>query len=142
MNFLEATCFSRTFRLAEDANVFLVNDIQDRLQRTLSSLELSWAVGVARELSSSLLVGESLSIANQERTDGASFVGSASHVQNNGRQRKKVQDPARHLSIQVLEKFSLVTRFARETTSQIFGKSHSDGYGVSERRARAQTPHN
>ncbi|KAH7853683.1 hypothetical protein Vadar_005510 [Vaccinium darrowii] len=129
-------------RSAEDANVFLVNDIQDRLQRTLSSLELPGAVGVASGLSSSLPVGESLSIANQERTDGGSFDGSASHVQNNGRQRQKVQDPARDLSIQVLEKFSLVTRFARETTSQIFGESHSDGYGASERRAHNQTPHN
>ncbi|KAE9464312.1 hypothetical protein C3L33_03715, partial [Rhododendron williamsianum] len=127
-------------RSAEDANVFLVNDIQDRLQRTLSSLELPGAV--ASGLSSSPTVGESLSISNEDRTDGGSFDGSASHVQQNGRRRQKVQDPARDLSIQVLEKFSLVTRFARETTSQIFGEIHSDGYGDSERRAHNQTLQN
>ncbi|XP_058206888.1 uncharacterized protein LOC131320256 isoform X2 [Rhododendron vialii] len=127
-------------RSAEDANVFLVNDIQDRLQRTLSSLELPGAV--ASGLSSSPTVGESLSILNEDRTDGGSFDGSASHVQQNGRRRQKVQDPTRDLSIQVLEKFSLVTRFARETTSQIFGEIHSDVYGGSERRAHNQTPQN
>lgn len=111
-------------------------------KRTLSSLELPGAVAVASGLSSSPTVGESLSISNEDRTDGGSFDGSVSHVLQNGRRRQKVQDPARDLSIQVLEKFSLVTRFARETTSQIFGEIHSDGYGDSERRAHNQTPQN
>ncbi|CAL5379389.1 unnamed protein product [Camellia sinensis] len=53
---------------------------------------------------------------------------------NNGRRMQKVQDPARDLSMQVLEKFSRVTRFARETTSQIFRESHSDSFGTNERR--------
>jgi hypothetical protein len=34
---------------------------------------------------------------------------------------RKQKDPARDISLQVLEKFSLVTRFARETTAQLFG---------------------
>lgn len=52
----------------------------------------------------------------------------------NGRPRPKVHDPARDLSIQVLEKFSLVTRFARETTSQLLRESLNNGYGANERR--------
>ncbi|KAI8022895.1 TBC1 domain family member 15 [Camellia lanceoleosa] len=127
-------------RSAEDANVFLVNDFQDPLQRTLSSLELPRAV-VANGLSSSVSVDECPSIDNSERTDGGAFDGSASHIQNNGRRRQKVQDPARDLSIQVLEKFSRVTRFARETTSQIFRESHSDSFGTNERRTHNLTPH-
>lgn len=43
----------------------------------------------------------------------------------NGR-RQKNYDPARDISIQVLEKFSLVTRFARETTSQLFRETQLD----------------
>ncbi|CAL5397170.1 unnamed protein product [Camellia sinensis] len=127
-------------RSAEDANVFLVNDFQDPLQRTLSSLELPRAV-VANGLSSSVSVDECPSIDNSERTDGGAFDGTASHIQNNGRRRQKVQDPARDLSIQVLEKFSRVTRFARETTSQIFRESHSDSFGTNERRTHNLTPH-
>ncbi|GMP35124.1 hypothetical protein CsSME_00007701 [Camellia sinensis var. sinensis] len=80
-------------------------------QRTLSSLKLPRAV-VANGLSSSVSVDECPSIDNSERTDGGAFDGSASHIQNNGRRRQKVQDPARDLSIQVLEKFSRVTRFS------------------------------
>ncbi|KAF5959330.1 hypothetical protein HYC85_000539 [Camellia sinensis] len=80
-------------------------------QRTLSSLKLPRAV-VANGLSSSVSVDECPSIDNSERTDGGAFDGSASHIQNNRRRRQKVQDPARDLSIQVLEKFSRVTRFS------------------------------
>ncbi|PSS20939.1 TBC1 domain family member 15 like [Actinidia chinensis var. chinensis] len=128
-------------RSAEDANVFLVNDFQDRLQRTLSSLELPRAVAVANGLSSSVSGSESLSIENQEKTEGVAFDGSASHIQQNGRRKPKVQDPARDLSIQVLEKFSLVTRFARETTSHIFRESHNDSHGANQRRTHNETPH-
>ncbi|KAI7992924.1 TOM1-like protein 9 [Camellia lanceoleosa] len=55
---------------------------------------------VANGLSSSVSVDECPSIDNSERTDGGAFDGSASHIQNNGRRRQKVQDPARDLSIQ------------------------------------------
>lgn len=59
--------------------------------------------------------------------------------QLNGRQRHKVQDPARDISIQVLEKFSLVTKFARETTSQLFRENHDNGFNVLERRNSNQS---
>ncbi|XP_065849467.1 uncharacterized protein [Euphorbia lathyris] len=118
-------------RSLEDANVFLVNDFQNPLQRTLSSLEMPRAVPFASGASAS--AGESPSYENQERVDGDIHGGSfTSH--NVGRQRQKSVDPARDLSIQVLEKFSLVTKFARETTSQLFRENHSNGYGAIERK--------
>jgi hypothetical protein len=39
------------------------------------------------------------------------------------RQHKQSKDPARDLSIQVLEKFSMVTKFARDTSAHLFGES-------------------
>ncbi|CAL5438897.1 unnamed protein product [Camellia sinensis] len=128
-------------RSAEDANVFLVNDFQDRLQRTLSSLELPRAVAVATGPSSPISDGGPPSYENQERTEVGTFDGSASLIQHNGRQRQKFHDPARDISIQLLEKFSLVTRLARETTSQLFRDSDSDVFGANERRNHDQTPH-
>ncbi|KAF3961717.1 hypothetical protein CMV_013693 [Castanea mollissima] len=125
-------------RSSEDANAFLVNDFQNPLQRTLSSLELPRAVSVAIEPSTSFSAGESPSNENQQRTDGGFHNEVSSISQYNAKQRQKVHDP-RDLSIQVLEKFSLVTKFARETTSQLFRESHGDGYGAIERRNHDQS---
>ncbi|XP_021808974.1 TBC1 domain family member 15 [Prunus avium] len=127
-------------RSADDANVFLVNDFQNPLQRTLSSLELPRALSVASGQSTSVSVGETSSDENQERTSGDVYEGSISSSQYNERQRQRVHDPARDLSIHVLEKFSLVTKFARETTSQLFRDNHSNGYGAIERRSNNQSP--
>ncbi|KAL6274862.1 hypothetical protein ACE6H2_025554 [Prunus campanulata] len=127
-------------RSADDANVFLVNDFQNPLQRTLSSLELPRALSVASGQSTSVSVGKTSSDENQERTSGDVYEGSISSSQYNERQRQRVHDPARDLSIQVLEKFSLVTKFARETTSQLFRDNHSNGYGAIERRSNNQSP--
>ncbi|XWS17118.1 hypothetical protein CRYUN_Cryun33cG0040900 [Craigia yunnanensis] len=126
-------------RSAEDANVFLMNDFQNPLQRTLSSLELPRAVSVTSVPSTPVSVGESTSHENEERTDVRVHDGSASIPRYNGRQRQKVHDPARDISIQVLEKFSLVTKFARETTSQLFRETHSNGFGPFERRNSHQS---
>ncbi|XP_027071026.1 uncharacterized protein [Coffea arabica] len=126
-------------RSAEDANVFVVNDFQDPLQRTLSSLELPRAVSVLNSPSTSVASNESPASGNQEKTDGSAFDSISSGVRQNGRQRQKTNDPARDLSIQVLEKFSLVTRFARETTSQLFREAHMDGYVANERRKQDQS---
>ncbi|KAJ9548570.1 hypothetical protein OSB04_021113 [Centaurea solstitialis] len=79
-------------------NLFLDN------MRTLSSLELPRTLSIAKSASSS------------------SFTNSSSE----GGARQKGSDTARDISIQVLEKFSLVTRFARETTSQLFRESLLD----------------
>lgn len=110
------------------------------LQRTLSSLELPRALSVASGQSTSVSVGETSSDENQERTSGDVYEGSISSSQYNERQRQRVHDPARDLSIQVLEKFSLVTKFARETTSQLFRDNHSNGYGAIERRSNNLSP--
>ena len=82
-------------------------------------------------------VDESTLNENQERTDGGVNNLSASVPQFHGRPRHKVHDP-RDLSIQVLEKFSLVTKFARETTSQLFGENQSNGFSGYERRTHVQ----
>lgn len=101
-------------------------------QRTLSSLELPRSL--ANGTRSSSFTG-SPSDGNSERDDNvASESDHSSSIQQNNRQRQKNHDPARDISIQVLEKFSLVTRFARETTSQLFRESLADGHGPSERR--------
>ncbi|XP_027329722.1 TBC1 domain family member 15 [Abrus precatorius] len=125
-------------RSAEDANVFLVNDFQNTLQRTLSSLELPRAVPLTSGPSNMSVDGSILN-ENQERADSGVDNGSLSVPQFHGRPRNKVHDPARDLSIQVLEKFSLVTKFARETTSQLFGENQSNGFSASERRTHIQT---
>ena len=120
-------------RSGEDANVFLVNDSQHTLQRTLSSLELPRAVSVACGPS----VDETNLNENQERTDSGANNLSASVPQFHGRPKHKAHDP-RDLSIQVLEKFSLVTRFARETTSQLFGENQNNGFSGYERSTQIQ----
>lgn len=97
----------------------------------MSSLELPRAVPIANGVSPSDSTSE---ITNQSKFDGSSS------VQENGGQRQKMNDPARDLSIQVLEKFSLVTRFARETTSQLF-REGSDSYSASEKRNHKQSSH-
>ncbi|KVI11681.1 protein of unknown function DUF3548 [Cynara cardunculus var. scolymus] len=111
-------------RSSEDANVFLVNNLQDPLQRTLSSLELPRTISIAKSASSSSFT-DSPSDGNLERLDGGA--------------RKKGSDTARDISIQVLEKFSLVTRFARETTSQLFRESLVDDFGTNENKKRNQS---
>ncbi|ERN16643.1 TBC1 domain family member 15 isoform X1 [Amborella trichopoda] len=111
-------------RSADDANVFLVNDLQDPLQRSLSSLELPRAVPVANVASSSSSLASVHSDDNSNQRSNADYHDSSfSPTESVGRHRQKVRDPARDLSIQVLEKFSLVTKFARETTSHLLRES-------------------
>lgn len=101
-------------------------------------MELPRAVSIASEPSLSS-ISESPSDGNQERSSRDERDGRMSISQLNGRQRHKVQDPARDISIQVLEKFSLVTKFARETTSQLFRENHDNGFNVLERRNSNQS---
>ncbi|KAG1327934.1 TBC1 domain family member 15 [Cocos nucifera] len=121
-------------RSADDANVFLLNDFQDPLQRSLSSLELPGVVSVANRASLRDSLSSVTSADNSERVNQETYDGSASTSEYSGRHKHKAYDPARDLSIQVLEKFSLVTKFARETTSQIFRESHNNGFSPYEKR--------
>ncbi|MCL7043277.1 hypothetical protein MKW94_003435 [Papaver nudicaule] len=120
-------------RSADDANVFLVNDFQDPLQRSLSSLELPRAVSIANSASTS--VSSAPSGETSARTDD----GGLSIIQHTGR-RQKVNDPARDISIQVLEKFSLVTKFARDTTSQLLREIQSDPFSANDRKNHILAP--
>ncbi|KAK9100705.1 hypothetical protein Scep_024135 [Stephania cephalantha] len=115
-------------RSADDANLFLLNDFQDPLQRSLSSLELPRAVSVASTSTSES--SSSSSVSSERPDDGRSYSEYQKH-------RQKSNDPARDLSIQVLEKFSLVTKFARETTSHIFREIHSDNLNTNDRKNQA-----
>ncbi|GAB2300302.1 hypothetical protein Dimus_034338 [Dionaea muscipula] len=126
-------------RSAKDANVFIVNDFQDPLQRTLSSLELPGAVSIANAPSRSSSAEESPLLDSQERFSESSYE-STSSSEYIGKQRQRTHDPARDLSIQVLEKFSLVTKFARETTSQLF-RENGDNFFVNGRRKHGQFLH-
>lgn len=92
-------------------------------QRTLSSLELPRALS---HVPSPMC--ESPTTPDPEKSE---LDKSSNNFQQNGR-RQKNHDPARDISIQVLEKFSLVTRFARETTSQLFRESYQDSFSSKE----------
>ncbi|XP_077223143.1 rabGAP/TBC domain-containing protein isoform X2 [Tasmannia lanceolata] len=121
-------------RSADDANVFVVNDLQDPLQRSLSSLELPRVISVTNGTSSSSSASSVPKTENLEMINGGLRDGNSSTYDYSGRHRQKVQDPARDLSIQVLEKFSLVTKFARETTTHLFRENHNDGSNSHERK--------
>jgi len=94
------------------------------LQKSLSSLELPGVASVANAMSRQ----NSLSFtgSNDESRHGAT----SSMSQYSSKQKHKSNDPGRDLSIQVLEKFSLVTKFARDTTSSLFrDNSAAHAYG-------------
>ncbi|KAI7729676.1 hypothetical protein M8C21_002441 [Ambrosia artemisiifolia] len=114
-------------RSSEDANLFLVNNFQDPLQRTLSSLELPGSL--ANRIPSSSGSPSDGNLENKHTSED----GHSSSMQRSNKQKQKGHDPARDISINVLEKFSLVTRFARET-SQLFRESLVDGHGPNEKR--------
>lgn len=109
------------------------------MQKTLYSLELpvSIASGPSASVSDG---GEYPSFELQGRIDGSIREEIPGPSQNHGRQTHKSHDPARDLTIQVLEKFSLVTKFARDTSSQLFRESNSNGHGAIERSSSHSPP--
>lgn len=102
-------------------------------------MELPRAVSIASAPSTPVSVGESTSLENDEGTDLQVCDGTA-RIPQYGRQRQKVHDPARDISIKVLEKFSLITKFARERTSQLLRETHSNGFAPFERRKSNHSP--
>ncbi|CAH2070218.1 unnamed protein product [Thlaspi arvense] len=121
-------------RSGEDANVFLVNDFQSPLQRTLSSLELPSSLPVASGQSTYPLDGGSSS-----DSQGRTSAGVDNRVSQYVSRKQKSHDPTRDLSIHLLEKFSLVTKFARDTTTQLF--SENNGFGSVDKRWNNQPVH-
>ncbi|KAH7671938.1 Acyl-CoA N-acyltransferase protein [Dioscorea alata] len=127
-------------RSADDANVFLVNNFQDPLQRSLSSLALPMALSVANGAPSENLSSSVPLFENSERLNGTKYYTSPNISEYSGRRKHKSHDPARDLSLQVLEKFSLVTKFARETTSHIFRENQGNSFDASEKKQQKQSP--
>jgi hypothetical protein len=120
------------------SSFFLLMGFNRVLQKTLSSLELP--VYIASGPSASVSDGgESSSCELQERIGDSIRDEIPRPSQNPGRQKHKSHDPARDLTIHVLEKFSLVTKFARDTSSQLFRESNSNGYGAVERKSSSYT---
>ncbi|XP_062222237.1 uncharacterized protein LOC133921402 [Phragmites australis] len=114
-------------RSDDDPNLFLVNDFQDPLQKSLSSLELPGVVSVANAMSRQNSLSFTGSVDEARHGDDDKHGASSSMSQYGSKQKHKSNDPGRDLSIQVLEKFSLVTKFARDTTSSLF-RDNSGAY--------------
>lgn len=122
------------FRSVDDANLFLVNDIsQDPLQKSLTSLELRDVVSTAALSSKDQHASGSYTNGHQKLIECVPLKSSSKQedaaeqrheeIKDLTERQRRIQDPARDLSIQVLEKFSLVTKFARDTTAQLFGEN-------------------
>ncbi|KAM3243187.1 hypothetical protein ACQJBY_055262 [Aegilops geniculata] len=114
-------------RSDDDPNVFLVNDFEDPLQKSLSSLELPGVATVANAMSRQNSFSFTGSVSEVRHGDDAKYGGPSTMSEYVSKQRRKSNDPGRDISFQVLEKFSLVTKFARETTSSLFRENHSSG---------------
>uniref|UniRef100_A0A0C9RV14 TBC1 domain family member 15 n=1 Tax=Wollemia nobilis TaxID=56998 RepID=A0A0C9RV14_9CONI len=114
-------------RSSEDANVFLVNDIQDPLQRSLSSLELPGALPIINSISSFNVEGSRSAVENTDATNKNHRHRNSGSPKVFGDNHERLRDPARDISIHVLEKFSLVTKLARETTAHLFGENRLSG---------------
>lgn len=100
-------------------------------------MELPRSGSIASAVSSASV---DVSPSNSERRAGEDSHDERSRISRyGGKQRHKAQDPARDLPIQILEKFSLVTKFARETTSQLFRENHNNGFSVAEMRIQNQS---
>ncbi|OEL13835.1 TBC1 domain family member 15 [Dichanthelium oligosanthes] len=117
-------------RSDDDPNVFLVNDFQDPLQKSLSSLELPGVASMANAMSRQNSLSFTGSVDETRHGAEDRHGGASSMSQYGSKQKHKSNDPGRDLSIQVLEKFSLVTKFARDTTSSLFrDNSGAHAYG-------------
>ncbi|GJM86603.1 hypothetical protein PR202_ga02478 [Eleusine coracana subsp. coracana] len=115
----------KLYRLGSDdnPNVFLVNDFQDPLQ-------LPGVATVANAMSRQNSLSFTGSVDDGVHGNDAKHGAPASMSQYGSMQKHKSNDPGRDLSIQVLEKFSLVTKFARDTTSSLFrDNSGANAYG-------------
>ena len=111
----------------------------DILQRSLTSLELRDVISTAALPSQEQNISQESMVGDQSLPEASHSNEVNSFVKNDEssvdiadasrrQQQRRVHDPARDISIQVLEKFSLVTKFARDTTAQLFGESNSLEY--------------
>ncbi|KAJ7539104.1 hypothetical protein O6H91_11G077100 [Diphasiastrum complanatum] len=118
-------------RSADDANVYLINDTQDPLQKSLTSLELTEVVPVSasatqkRKEESRPLIPDS-----EESGSGEAHPNQIGQTESPPR---KPRDATHDFSINVLEKFSMVTKFARDTTAHLMGSLENLGAEQSHR---------
>ncbi|KAG0482552.1 hypothetical protein HPP92_010636 [Vanilla planifolia] len=125
-------------RSADDSNVFLLNNFEDPLQKSLSTLELPRVLSVANTASmhnSPTLVS---SFDDSMIENGVCSSGTPSEYK--GRRKHKAHDTTHDLSIQVLEKFSLVTKFAREATTQLFREFHDSHDLLHDKKQKTSFP--
>lgn len=100
------------------------------LQKSLSSLELPGIASVANAMSRQNSLSFTGSVDESRHGDNGRHGAASSVSHYSSKQKHKSNDPGRDLSIQVLEKFSLVTKFARDTTSSLFrDNSGTHAYG-------------
>lgn len=90
------------------------------LQKSLSSLELPRVISVANGARLHHSPSTDSATDNSKRINGIASGGISTVSKYSGKKKYKVPDPAHDLSVQVLEKFSLVTKLAREATTQLF----------------------
>jgi len=112
-------------RSNDDPNVYLVNDVQDPLQRSLTSLELTEVAPVAPVIAEEAPYPVIVKKEDPKPVTGESSMASSSLETSVFRQGQR-REPARDI-INVLEKFSMVTKFARDTTAHLFGESRTLG---------------
>ncbi|KAH9614995.1 hypothetical protein KSS87_001488 [Heliosperma pusillum] len=98
--------------------------------KSLSSLELPGVITIATP-SANASAAVSPTAENQNKAGESQYAANLIS-ENRSRQKQKGNDPARDLSIQVLEKFSLVTKFARDTTSQLFGENSGENFFLND----------
>ncbi|KAH0451752.1 hypothetical protein IEQ34_019051 [Dendrobium chrysotoxum] len=108
--------------------------------KSLSSLELPRVLSVANGTPMQGSPNEVSSIYDSMRVDGITASGTSSAFEYRGRHRRKTHDPTHDLSIHVLEKFSLVTKFAREATTQLFGEFHESHELLHDREQKDSSP--
>ncbi|KAG0553435.1 hypothetical protein KC19_12G011400 [Ceratodon purpureus] len=104
-------------RSNDDSNVYLVNDVQDPLQRSLTSLELTEVTPVA------VVVEPPPIVTKKDETVQPVEESPASTSMQTSVYRQGPRREASREIINVLEKFSMVTKFARDTTAHLFGES-------------------
>ncbi|KAK8916326.1 hypothetical protein KSP39_PZI022349 [Platanthera zijinensis] len=102
-------------RSAEDLNIFLLNDFRDPLQRSLLSFELPRAISISKS-------------GPVQNTSSAYSIEGSSGSEYHERRATMLKNPSSDISLHVLEKFSLITRFARDATSEIFHEHRNKSY--------------
>lgn len=107
-------------RSNDDSNVYLVNDVQDPLQRSLTSLELTEVTPVSVITPAAEPPPVVTKEDDVEPVPEESITSSSMHTSV---YRQGVRREASREIINVLEKFSMVTKFARDTTAHLFGES-------------------